>query len=318
MAQPTNTTDTYDITGIREDLSDLIYRISPVDTPFMSMADTTKATATTHEWQTEALAAVDTSNAHIEGDDSTADAGTFTSRLSNITQISKKTASVTGTADAVNKAGRDKEFARQMLLKGLELKRDMESIVTQNQAIVAGDATTARKCRSLEAWYSTNVSRGTGGANGSTTLAATDASAGNLRPYTEDLLKSVLQSCYEAGGNPGVIMSGSKHKQVSSSFSGNATRNDDAKDKKIVAAVDVYESDFGTLKFVPNRFQRSRTVHVLEMNKWAIAYLNGRKFKKENLAKTGDSTKAHILSEWTLEARNEAASGVIADLSVPS
>lgn len=318
MTQPTNLTDSYDIKGIREDLSDVIYRISPVETPFMSMAEVGEATAVLHEWQTESLANVDSSNAHIEGDDSTPDTGTFTTRLTNRTQISKKTVAVSGTADAVNKAGRDKEFARQMLLKGLELKRDMETILTGNQYVVTGDATTASKLRSLEAWYTTNVSRGTGGANGSASTAATDATTGNLRNYTEDLLKSVLQSIYDQGGNPTVIMSGSKHKQVSSSFAGNATRMDDAGDKKIVAAVDVYESDFGKLKFVPNRFQRTRTVHILEMGKWAVAYMTGRKFKKEELAKTGDSEKAHILSEYTLEARNQASSGVIADLAVPS
>lgn len=318
MTQPTNTTDTYDITGIREDLSDIIYRITPIETPFMSSAATSTATNTLHEWQTESLAAVDSANAQIEGDDVAGDVGTFTTRLQNRTQISRKAVVVTGTADAVNKAGRDKEFARQMLLKGLELKRDMETILLQNQAPVTGNATTARKLRSIESWYATNTSRGSGGANGTTSTAATDASTGNLRAYTEDLLKSVLQSCYEQGGNPGIIMSGSKHKQVSSTFAGNASRESDAKDNTIFAAVDVYESDFGKLKFVPNRFQRTRTVHILEMKYWAVAYLNGRKFVKADLAKTGDSEKAFILSEYTLEARNEASSGVIADLSVPA
>lgn len=318
MAQPTNTTDTYDVKGIREDLSDVIYRISPTETPFMSMAAQATATATLHEWQTEALAAADGTNAHIEGDDSEGQAGSFTTREVNYTQISKKVVVVTGTVDAVKKAGRDKEYTRQMLLKGLELKRDMETVLLQNQARVVGDATTARKLRSIDSWYTTNVSRGTGGSNGSASAAATDASAGNLRAFTEDLLKSVLQLCYESGGNPTTVMMGSKHKQVASGFAGNSTRTDNSEDKKLVAAVDIYESDFGKLKFVPNRFQRTREVHVLEMGKWAVAYISGRKFLEEPLAKTGDSKKAHILSEYTLEARNQAASGIIADLSVPA
>lgn len=314
MAQPTNTFDTYDAIGNREDLADIIYDISPTETPFVNGVGVSVATAVLHEWQTDALAAADGDNAHVEGDDIDATAADPTVRENNRTQISRKSVTISGTQEAVDKAGRASEMAYQIAKRGRELKRDMEAILTGNQAVAAGNSSTARKLRSLEAWYKTNVSRGATGANGSASAAATD---GTVRPYTEALLKDVLQQCYESGGEPGVIMSGSKLKQVSSGFAGGSTRTDKSEDKKVVAAVDIYESDFGTLRFVPNRFQRARTVHALQMDMWSVAYLPGRKFKMINLAKSGDSEKKAMLSEYTLAAKNEASSGVIADLIVP-
>jgi hypothetical protein len=310
MAQPTNTFDTYDQIGIREDLSDLIFNISPTDTPFVTMCKRAKATNTLHEWQTDALAAPNGSNAHIEGDDTTADASTPTARLQNWTQILKKACVVTGTSRQVDTAGREDEMDYQVAKRMKEIKRDLETIATGNQARVVGDSSTARKMRSLEAWYATNDNRGSGGADGTASAAATD---GTQRAFTEALLQDVLQKCYTAGGDPDTIMVGPKNKQVASSFNGGATKFDKTEDKKLVTAVDLYVSDFGELKIVPNRFQRERTVHVLQSDMWALAWL--RPFVKENLAKTGDNDKAQIVGEVTLESRNEAASGVIADVN---
>src|SRR5438874_6783723 len=166
MALPTNTFTSYSAIGNREDLSDVIYRIDPADTPFMSAIEREKATAVAHEWQTQSLAAVDTSNAVLEGDDATTDPVTATVRLGNICQISDKVARVTGTQQAVEHAGRDDEIAYQETLKGLELKRDMESIlVGTNQAKNAGNASTARVTASVLSWIKTNSSKGTGGAD---------------------------------------------------------------------------------------------------------------------------------------------------------
>ena len=151
MAQPTNTFDTYDSVGEREDLSDVIYSISPTDTPFLSSAAKTQATAVLHEWQTDSLAAASTSNAVIEGDEATLDASTATSRLSNSCQIMDKTVVITGTQEAVDKAGRASEIAYQIAKRAKELKRDMEATLTGNQAEVAGNSTTARKFGSLGA-----------------------------------------------------------------------------------------------------------------------------------------------------------------------
>src|SRR6266536_4521169 len=144
MALPTNTFATYEAIGNREDLSDVIYRIDPTDTPFMTGIEREKASAVNHEWQTQALAAADTASAVLEGDDATTDAATPTVRLGNVCQISDKVARVTGTQQAVEHAGRDNELAYQEMLKGLELKRDMELILAgTNQAKNAGNSSTA-------------------------------------------------------------------------------------------------------------------------------------------------------------------------------
>ncbi len=316
MALPTNTLATYAAIGNREDLSDMIYRIDPTDTPFMSSAEKEKATAVNTEWQTQALAAVDTANAVLEGDDATTDAVTVTVRLGNVCQISDKVARVSGTQQAVDHAGRDNELAYQEMLKGLELKRDMESIlVGTNQAKNAGNSTTARVTASILSWIKTNTSKGTAG--GAADPSAADGTGtrtdGTQIAFTEVRLKTVLSAIWTAGGKPNVVYTGAFNKQAFSTFTGRATPMEDTKSKTITASVDAYESDFGKVKVVANRFQRSRDVLVLESDKWAVAYLNGRKMISVPLAKTGDSDRKQILSEYALIARNEKSSGGVFD-----
>jgi hypothetical protein len=316
MALPTNTFSSYAAIGNREDLSDVIYRIDPADTPFMTACEREKATAVNHEWQTQSLAAVDTNNAVLEGDDATTDAATPTVRLGNICQISDKVARVTGTQRATESAGRDDELEYQEMLKGLELKRDMESIlVGTNQAKVTGGTSTARKTASVLSWIKTNTSKGASGADPSAADGTGTRTDGTQRAFTEANLKTVLQSIWNAGGKPEVIMTGGFNKQVFSTFTGRATPMEDTKAKKIVAAVDVYESDFGRMQIVPNRFQRARDVLVLQSDMWAVAYLSGRRMLSTPLAKTGDSDQRQILSEYALVARNEKASGGVFDLT---
>lgn len=314
MAQPTNTFSAYDAVGIREDLSDVIHNIAPTETPFYMMASKGKATNTYHEWQTDTLAAASATNAVIEGDDATTDASVATVRLGNYTQISDKVARVTGTVDEVTKAGRGKELAYQVAKRVKELKRDMESSLLANNARVAGNDTTARELAGVPAWIATNTSAGGSGADptGDGTDARTD---GTQRAFTEALLKTVLQSCWDQGGDPDCIMVGSFNKQAASGFTGRATNGDEAKasEKTVYASADVYVSDFGTLKIVPNRFQRARDALVLQKDMWKVAYL--RPVKQTPLAKTGDSERRQIIAEYTLEACNEAASGIVADLT---
>jgi hypothetical protein len=316
MALPTNTFSSYAAIGNREDLSDVIYRIDPADTPFMTACEREKATAVSHEWQTQSLAAVDTNNAVLEGDDATTDAATPTVRLGNICQISDKVARVTGTQRATESAGRDDELEYQEMLKGLELKRDMESIlVGTNQAKVTGSTSTARKTASVLSWIKTNTSKGASGTDPSAADGAGTRTDGTQRAFTEANLKTVLQSIWNAGGKPEVIMTGGFNKQVFSTFTGRGTPTEDTKAKKIVAAVDVYESDFGRMQIVPNRFQRARDVLILQSDMWALAYLQGRRMLSTPLAKTGDSDQRQILSEYALVARNEKASGGVFDLT---
>ena len=316
MALPTNTFSTYAAIGNREDLSDVVYRIDPTETPFLSGIARETATAVNHEWQTQALAAASGSNAQLEGDDISADAATPTVRLGNICQISRKSAQVTGTQQAVIHAGRANELDYQVMLKGKELKRDMETVlVGTNQAKAAGNTTTARTTASVLSWIKSNTNKGTAG--GAADPSAADGTGtrtdGTQLAFTEARLKDVLSKCWTAGGNPDVIMTGAFNKQTFSTFTGRATPMEDTKSKKIVAAVDAYESDFGRLKVVANRFQRARDVLVLEMDKWAMAPLKGRNMLSIPLARTGDSERRAVVTEYALVARNEKASGGVFD-----
>ena len=314
MAVPSNTFQTYQAIGNREDLSDVIYRIDPTDTPCMTAFEREKASAVNHEWQTQALAAVDTGNAVVEGDDATSDAATPSVRLGNLCQISDKVARVSGTQRAVEHAGRDDELEYQETLKGLELKRDMEmSLVGSNKAKNTGGSSVARTTAATLSWIKSNTAKGVGGADPSAADGTTIRTDGTQRAFTEAQLKSVLQAIWANGGKPDTIMTGGFNKQVFSTFTGRASPIEDTKRKKITASVDAYESDFGTLKVVANRFSRPRDVLVLQTDLWALAYLNGRKMVSIPLAKTGDSERKEILSEYALEARNEKASGGVFD-----
>jgi hypothetical protein len=316
MALPTNTFTTYSAIGNREDLSDEIYRIDPTETPFLTGIDKCKATAVLHEWQTQALAAASGANAQLEGDDVTRDATTPTVRLGNVCQISRKVPSVSGTQRSVNTAGRGDEMEYQEMLKGLELRRDMETVIVgTNQAKVTGNSTTARKTASVLSWIKTNTDKGSGGVDPATADGTGTRTDGTQRAFTEAQLKSVLNGIWTNGGKPDTIMTGAFNKQVFSTFTGRSTPTQDAAAKKITASVQVYESDFGTLRIVPNRFQRARDVLVLQMDMWGVAYLNGRKFVSTPVAKTGDSDARLLLSEYALEARNEKASGGVFDLT---
>ena len=285
----------------------VIYRITPTVTPFLSMASKGKASNTLHEWQTQDLAAA-ASNAQAEGDDATAKTVTPTVRLTNRTQIATKTVIVSGTQQAVNPAGRKDELGYQVSMAALELKRDMELGLTQNQVL----ATAPRSSRGLVGWIVDNTSIGVG-----TTLASytgnTGTTDGTLRPLTEAMLKSVLQLVFTAGGDPDTIMMGPSAKQTFSTFTGNSTRMDKGEDQKVYAAIDVYVSDFGELKAVPNRFQRTRDVFIIQSDKAAVSYL--RPFTTVELAKTGDSEKRELIVEYTLEMRAPKAHGSIFDIA---
>lgn len=312
MAQPTNTFSSYDAVGNREDLTNIIYDVTPTDTPVMSALPRVKATAVKHEWQTDSLAAASAANAVIEGDDATTDASTATTRLDNRCQIMDKVAQVTGTQEAVSKAGRKSEMAYQMEKRMKELKRDIEAAICDNGAYVAGNDTTARELAGIPAWLTTNTSFGATGAD-PVTIGSTARTDGTQRAFTEDLLKAVLQDCFTNGGNPTMAVVGAFNKRKASEFTGSATRMDKSEDKKLYAAIDVYVSDFGEIKFVPDRFSRARDCLLIDPEYAALAYL--RPFETVDLAKTGDTTRKQILVELTLEMRNEAAHGGVFDLT---
>lgn len=325
MANATATFLTYQAIGIREDLEDVIYNVSPTDTPFLSNAAKMKATQIKHEWQTDSLAAAVASNAQLEGDDSFAATTVApTTRLANYCQISRKVMLVSGTQDVVLKAGRDRELAYQLAKQGKELKRDIESSLTQNNGSTAGTSASLRYSASLESWLSTNrVSSGaaagggtTPGFNSSTGLCTAPTDGTATTTLSQANFKSAIQNAWTQGGSPKMVMCGPYNKQKISGFSGIATLFKDVPSNNmgmIIGAADVYVSDFGQHMIVPNRFQRDQTVFVLDMDYWGVAYL--RPFQSQELAKTGDATKYMLLAEYTLVSKNEKASAKIVDVA---
>lgn len=301
--------------GQREDLIDVVYDISPTETPIMSTLARTKATAVFHEWQTDSLASATSANAAVEGADGVSATISPTTRLGNYTQIVQKVVQTSGTLEAVNKAGRRSERAYQLAKASSELKRDMETIITANQGRDAGSSSSARKLGAILSWLKTNTSKGTSGTD-PTTIGVSTRSDGATRTFTEQLLKDEVAAAFDSGGNPSMLVVGSGLKQKVSSFAGIAAQRYMAPGDQpttIIGAADVYMSDFGTLSVVPDRFMRTRDALLLDPEYAALSYL--RPFQTNDLAKTGDSEKTQLLCEFTLEMRNEAASAIVADLN---
>lgn len=321
MAQATGTYDSYDLVGAREDLADKIYNISPVDCPFQRMASKMKANATKHEWQTDDLATA-AQNAQIEGDEFSYADPDGTVRVGNYTQIGRKTLIVTGTAEAIRRAGRASELGYEAAKKVKELKRDMENDLLDNNASVAGNASTAREIGGLRSWLETNTSLGATGADGgyNTGTGVVDAATnGTQRAFTKAIMDAVIQSVWNAGGEPTVMMVGGHNKTVFSTFMSDTnvaqfrTNLSGKKQGTIIGAADFYVSDFNEMAIVPNRFQPARNAYILDPEYFAIAYL--RRPRVVRPTQTGDAKKWAILHEYTLVIKNEAAHGVAADLN---
>jgi hypothetical protein len=308
MAQPSNVFDSYDTVGIREDLDSKIYNVAPSDTPFMAMVKKSKTSNQLFEWQTDTLDTASGSNQVIQGDDATIDAVTPTVLRNNRTHISDKTARITGTQKASTKAGRTEEMSYQVSLKATALKTDMETSALANTAKVSGNATTAAVTAGVVSWIATNEEAGSGSAptgDGSDTRTES-----TQRALTEALFKSALKQAWDSGGKPDCAIVGSFNKQVISSFASPNQRVQEF-DKTLSTSVDVYESDFGSIRIYPNRFSPARHALLLEKKHWKIRQL--RPMKNWPLAKTGDSDSRQVLVEFGLQSCNEKASAIVAD-----
>jgi hypothetical protein len=319
MAVTANTNETYDVSTIREDLSEALASVSPTETVFMSAIGTRSVDNTYFEWSEVDLAAAAT-NTQIEGDVGLSNsAPTNAVRKGNYTNISAKVVEVSDTNQAVNGVANAQTVAKQVAYKLSEMKRDMEKMCLSNVAGNAGASGTARVTAGLPAFLTTNAARGTGGADGTTSGSGTSgypnaaATDGTQRAVTEALLKGVIADCWDEGATPSIVLCGSAQKQTISTFTGNATRYKEAEDSKLNAAIDVYISDFGELQIVPARHIRSRDVFVLDPSYAEIAYLQTANQKP--LARTGLSERRLISAEWGLQVTSEKAHGVIADVS---
>lgn len=323
MAVDAQTIETYDNTVIRDDLEQQYTMISPEETPFQTAIGVgPAATNTYHEWTVVELASPSTTNRVIEGDDApNEDDGTLGKRFGNYTQISDKIVSVSNTSEAVDAAAENiQRLAAQVAIKLKEMKRDMEAMLLQNIAAAAGSSGSARQSAGLPAWLRTNIVLGVGGAAPTLSGTTTGHPSAALTPGTavvlsETNLNNVIQSCWNEGATPSIIMVNANNKRViSQTFTGNATRYKDAIDKRLTAAIDVYDSDFGEMTVVPNRFQQTTasnnySVYVLDPEYASLSFLETP--RQTELAQTGHAKRRMVHCEYTLKISNEKAHGAI-------
>ena len=310
MAKVTNAFDTYSATADKEDLSNIIYNISPMQTPFMSSIGTRNVKNVVFDWQTEVLP-TPSSSGELEGFELSRSAAQATVRESNVCMISKRDATVSGSQEVSDAAGKRSEMAHQLALMAKALKRDMEEALCQKGAKTTGNASTARVTGGFESWVETNVSRGSGGAGAGNGAAPTD---GTQRALTESLLKDVLQLSFENGGEPSLAICGPHNKQIISGFSGRASARQMIDANTVEASVSIYSSDFGELQIVPSNRSRERSLLLVDPEYAKVAYL--RNFQTVDIATIGDAETKMIVVEYGLEVSNEKAHGIVADLSV--
>lgn len=313
MALPADTLSTFTAIGNREDLSSIVYDVSPSDTPFLSAIPKVKATGTKHEWQTASLTSPSGSNAVLEGDDATTDAATVNARVYNYRQISDKVARVTGTQEAVDNAGKKAKMAAQMEMRMKELKTDVETTLLANVASVAGNATLAPRSAGLQAWVKTNIDKASDAtaSAGNGTDIHTD---GTARALQESQVEAVLALAWANGGNPTLGILNAFQKRKFASFSGSSTKTSDGDKKKVVNSVDIYIDPLGNeVRLVPCRHAPTDVIYFIdpEMVKFAVL----RDFRSSDLAKTGDSERKQILVEYTLEVCTEKAHAAVYDLA---
>jgi len=318
MAIITNTVQASGITGAREDLEDVIADLYPDESFAQTTLDKVDATAVYHEWLLDSLAAPG-SNITIDGDDLGTSYSSYTqpTRAGNYTQILRKNFAISGTSDAINKAGRRRETARQLVKQMRELKNDFEYALVRNQGASAGGASTGRSLASMESWLATNAIKATTTASAATTgftsggaPAPTDGTTTGA--LTEANLKSAIQGAWSAGGNPSVILTSATQKANLDNFTGIATRFVDVgrtEQASVIGAASMYVSSFGRHRIVVHRHVRTSVVLVLDPDMWSIAYLR-RPFMQQ-MAVTGDADKRMLLLEGTLVCRNEKASAKI-------
>lgn len=307
---PTNAYLTTAAIGNREDLTDVIYNTAPTDTPLINMMDKVEATGVTHEWQRDTL---DTpaNNSVAEGADATYTAITPTQRLSNQTQIARKTFSVSDTQERVRKAARKSEIRYQTVLKGKALRKDMELSLIENPTLTTGST---RQARGLRGWLQSNNSLGVGGVAPVAIGGNTAPTDGTLRTFGESHLRDGVRLAYLSGGNPTTLMLHPTIKQnAGAAFTGGGTRFVQIADKKLESTFDFYEHDFGTLEVVPNRvMSRTREGYLVDPDMVALAVL--RDMETTELARIGAARNYMVETEYTLECREERAHACLRDL----
>jgi hypothetical protein len=316
MAKVANAYTTYSAQGNREDLSNNIYNIDPFDTPLFNSAGRRTARNRTFDWQTEKLPAVDGDNARQEGFELNRSPSQATARVHNVCQISSRDATVSGSQEAADAAGRPSEMGAQMALKSKALKRDMEVILGSAQALVFGDdsgSPVPRRTRGLIHWLKTNAFFPTASAGFAlpateTTAYPTIASADRVE-FTEPVLGAMMERAYNNGAEVKLLMSGPTLKRTVSTFKGRDTTSVIVGKTEAVMTIDIYVSDFGRLKALPTRWIDPNTVLLIDPSYLRVAYY--RSLRSVPIAKIGDAETRMILAEWGVEVGNEAAHAVL-------
>lgn len=295
---------------VKSDVSDILFNISPTDTPYLSNAGRRNVGSTMFEWLEEALPAPVATNAQVEGDDFSEDSAVAQSRKTNVTQIAKRNAVVTGTQRSVSNYGFAETMAHQLTLAGRILKNDVEKSLVSETEKTPGSALVARKTRGLEHFITTNVDYGVGGANGADEeTALTD---GTQRALDETTLLDTMQSAYENGAEPDILMVGPYNKRVVSGFTGRSGTQVQVSPETVTKNVTLMATDFGDLRVMINRKQRERTAFLLDMSYCDVAFL--RPFTRQEISKIGDADREQIIVEFG-NAINEKANAKIADLT---
>ena len=331
-------TDAADLKGIatggliREDVMNKIWDISKVPLPLTDMIGTDSSSNDYKEWTQDSLAAPDITNAVIDGAAAGSAIAAGGARIGNHHQISEKVVKVSHRADASNTIGYTKALAYQIMRRQQELKRDVEATMMVNQASVASVAeTTAGKSAGIPAWLTTNAYHGAGaGADGGFSSGIVAArTLGTARGLTETLVRTAVQAVYEEGGDPSIMMSvpgviGNFSTYLFSSSARVATlMSDQGKSSEAataVGAVNVFVTDFGTLKLVPNRLQQSYTssavadVFILDPSYLSLSYLQN--YRTDELGKTGATNDRQMTVDWSLVVGTEKAHAAINDITI--
>lgn len=318
MAATVKATKSYDAAGsalgpTREDLQDIIYDISPMDTWFLSRVERLKARSTVHEWLTDSLKAP-AINARIEGDTFSASSRAVPSRLKNYTQISTEEFEVTGTLQATDNAGMREMMAYNTARAGKDLKRSMEVSMLQISPASAGTSVSPRVSASIPSWIYTDnhikagsftVYSTTAPASGFATATCPGAST---TAFSSTYLSNMLAQAWSCGGEVDTILCPASAYTVISGFTSIATRFRDVASRQqaqIIGAADVYVSAYGTHNIVLSRYMTPGHIFALDSKTWGVAYL--RPFQTIEIAKVGDAERRMILAEWTLVAKSPLA-----------
>jgi hypothetical protein len=319
-AAPSNTYTQPGAAGtVREDLANIIWRIDPEETPFVSSLQRVGAKQILTEWLLQTLnTAQDVPQP--EGFTAVISPAVKPARLSNVCQIFARTVAVSGTLRNVDIPGGEDEFNRQLVLRGLELKRDLELVATGN---VVKTATDPRHLAGMVTWCN-NCAIGAGGTVpvGDGTTAAVPGTS-----YDLDLahVNTVVQQIWTAGGKPTLAVMSGNIKNYFSTLSQGGTNNaivaqnivqgSPTGEMTIQGAVDVYRTNFGTLQLAPDRFCPPHQMLIITPEYVELAPLPNRDMIQQNLAVTGDNTQGMCIFEGTLRVMAPLAHGAVVGLN---